>query len=63
MKCADCGKDFPLTRIRFKHIGLLEGTPPGTNIQEHKAQCDPCARIVPIDETTMKTPPTKGEKK
>jgi hypothetical protein len=40
MKCHDCDRDFPMTKLRFIEDGMV----PGINMKRHRAQCHECSR-------------------
>jgi len=49
MKCVDCTRDFPVSKLRFVPDGMVTGT----TMKAHKAQCSDCMRKIPIDDTTL----------
>ena len=52
MLCADCLKEFPMSKLRFKPDGIVKNS---HGMKAHKAQCPDCSRKIVIDDTTMKT--------
>jgi len=49
MKCHDCGEDFPVSELMFTEDGKV----PGLIMPRYKAQCGPCGKKIPIDDTTL----------